>query len=41
VGGGGRLFTDELAAGSWSPAESSLTESGAICLVYDRVRAQA
>jgi dihydrofolate reductase len=38
VGGGDRLFTDELAAGSWSLAQSSATESGAICLVYDRVR---
>jgi dihydrofolate reductase len=38
VGGGARLFTDGLPATSWSLADLSTTESGAICLLYDRVR---
>lgn len=41
VGGGDRLFTDGPAAGPWSLIDTSVTESGAICLLYDRVRAQA
>jgi dihydrofolate reductase len=41
VGGGNRLFTDGLAAGSWSLTDTSVTESGAICLLYDRVRTAA
>ncbi|MET8761425.1 dihydrofolate reductase family protein [Lentzea sp. NPDC004782] len=36
VGGGERLFTDGLATSSWSLTASRVTESGAICLTYDR-----
>ena len=39
VGGGARLFDDGLPASSWSLTDLSTTESGAICLLYDRVRA--
>lgn len=38
VGGGRRLFEDGLPAASWSLTDLSTTESGAICLLYDRVR---
>ena len=38
VGGGRRLFDDGLPAGSWSLTDLSTTESGAICLLYDRAR---
>ncbi len=38
VGGGARLFTDGP-SGSWSLTSSQVTESGAICLLYDRVEA--
>ena len=38
VGGGRRLFDDGLPAASWSLTDLSTTESGAICLLYDRVR---
>jgi dihydrofolate reductase len=38
VGGGARLFEDGLPATSWRMADSTPTESGAICLLYDRVR---
>jgi dihydrofolate reductase len=38
VGGGPRLLEDGLPATSWSVSQSTLTESGAICLIYDRVR---
>ncbi|MFI5892622.1 dihydrofolate reductase family protein [Actinoplanes sp. NPDC051513] len=38
VGGGRRLLDDGLPAGSWSLTDLSTTESGAICLLYDRVR---
>ena len=38
VGGGARLFEDGLPATSWTLADSTPTESGAICLLYDRVR---
>jgi len=38
VGGGGRLFDDGLAASSWTLRHSAPTESGALCLVYDRIR---
>jgi dihydrofolate reductase len=38
VGGGARLFEDGLPATSWQLADSTPTESGAICLLYDRVR---
>jgi dihydrofolate reductase len=38
VGGGARLFEDGLPASSWTLRQSTPTESGAICLLYDRVR---
>lgn len=37
-GGGARLFEDGLPASSWSLRQSAVTESGALCLVYDRSR---
>jgi dihydrofolate reductase len=36
VGGGERLFTDGPDATSWSLTATSVTDSGAICLLYDR-----
>jgi dihydrofolate reductase len=36
VGGGRRLLDDGLPAASWSLTDMSTTESGAICLIYDR-----
>lgn len=37
VGGGARLFdNDVVAAGAWRLADHTVTESGAICLLYDR-----
>lgn len=38
VGGGSRLFEDGVPASSWSLTDMSTTESGAMCLVYDRVQ---
>ncbi|WP_433661208.1 dihydrofolate reductase family protein [Nocardia sp. CA-128927] len=38
AGGGSRLFEDGLAASSWSLTDLSTTESGALYLIYDRVR---
>jgi dihydrofolate reductase len=38
VGGGAQLFRDGPAASSWSLTDSTPTESGAICLLYDRIR---
>ena len=38
VGGGARLFEDGLPASSWKLRQSTPTESGAVCLLYDRVR---
>jgi dihydrofolate reductase len=38
AGGGARLFEDGLPASSWSLRQSAVTESGALCLLYDRVR---
>ncbi|HET6985191.1 MAG TPA: dihydrofolate reductase family protein [Kribbella sp.] len=38
VGGGARLFEDGLPASSWRLADSTPTESGAVCLLVDRVR---
>jgi dihydrofolate reductase len=38
VGGGARLFEDGLPASSWRLADSTPTESGAVCLLFDRVR---
>jgi dihydrofolate reductase len=39
VGGGARLFDDAPAGSSWSLTDMTSTESGAICLLYDRIRA--
>jgi len=36
AGGGARLFGDELPGSAWSLTEATPTESGAICLLYDR-----
>ncbi len=38
VGGGAHLFEDGLPASSWRLADSTPTESGAVCLLFDRVR---
>lgn len=38
VGGGARLFEDVSQASSWSLNDVTTTESGALCLIYDRVR---
>ena len=38
VGGGARLWDDVDAASSWTLSDSTATESGAICLLYDRKR---
>ncbi len=38
VGGGTRLFEDGLPGSSWRLADSTPTESGAVCLLFDRVR---
>jgi dihydrofolate reductase len=38
AGGGAKLFEDGLPASSWSLRQSSSTESGALILVYERVR---
>ena len=38
AGGGARLFEDGLPPSSWSLRQSTVTESGALCLLYDRVR---
>jgi dihydrofolate reductase len=38
VGGGARLFEDGLPGSSWRLADSTPTESGAVCLLFDRVR---
>ncbi|WP_427887096.1 dihydrofolate reductase family protein [Kribbella sp. GL6] len=38
VGGGARLFEDGLPATSWTLTASTPTESGALCLFYDRIR---
>jgi dihydrofolate reductase len=39
VGGGARLFEDGLPASGWRPAPDVITtESGALCLFFDRVR---
>ena len=37
-GGGARLFDDGLPATNWSLADLSTAESGAVCLLYDRIR---
>ncbi len=38
AGGGARLFDEGISSSSWKLRESTVTESGAICLIYDRVR---
>ncbi|BCJ41203.1 riboflavin biosynthesis protein RibD [Actinoplanes ianthinogenes] len=38
AGGGARLFEDGLPAGDWILADLSSTDSGAVCLLYDRAR---
>jgi dihydrofolate reductase len=38
VGGCGRLFGDGPAGSSWRLTSMSVTESGAACLLYDRIR---
>lgn len=38
AGGGARLFEDGLPRSSWTLRESVVTESSALCLLYDRVR---
>lgn len=38
AGGGARLFEDGLPSSSWTLRHSAVTESSAICLLYDRVR---
>jgi dihydrofolate reductase len=38
AGGGARLFEDGLPPSSWAVRQSTVTESGAISLLYDRVR---
>lgn len=38
VGGGAALFRDGPAGSSWSLVDSTPAESGALCLLYDRVR---
>ena len=40
AGGGACLFVDRLPASSWTLHRSNITESGALCLLYDRVRAE-
>ena len=37
-GGGARLFSDGLPGTAWSLTDLSTADSGAICLLYDRVR---
>ncbi len=39
-GGGARLFNDGLLQSSWTLRQSKVTESGALCLLYDRIREQ-
>lgn len=38
AGSGARLFEDGLSSSSWTLRQSDITESGALCLLYDRVR---
>lgn len=38
AGGGAHLFEDGLPPSSWTLQESKVTESGALCLLYNRVR---
>ncbi len=38
AGGGACLFDDSLPRSSWTLRQSTVSESGAVCLIYDRVR---
>jgi dihydrofolate reductase len=38
AGGGARLLEDGLPPSSWSLHQNTLTESGALCVIYDRIR---
>jgi dihydrofolate reductase len=38
AGGGARLFEDSLPPSSWTLRQSAVTESGALYLLYERVR---
>ncbi|WP_433614036.1 dihydrofolate reductase family protein [Dactylosporangium sp. CA-139114] len=38
AGGGARLFEDGLPASGWTLADLASTDSGAVCLLYDRAR---
>jgi dihydrofolate reductase len=38
AGGGARLLEDGIPASSWSLRHSTVTESSALCLLYDRIR---
>lgn len=38
AGGGDRLLEDGLPSSSWTLRQSAVTESGALCVLYDRVR---
>ena len=38
AGGGARLFEDGMPPSSWTLRQSTATESGALCLLYDRNR---
>jgi dihydrofolate reductase len=38
AGGGARLFEDGMPSSSWTLRQSVVTESSALCLLYDRVR---
>jgi len=38
AGGGAHLFDDGLPPSSWTLRQSDMTQSGALCLLYDRVR---
>jgi len=38
AGGGACLFVDGLPGSSWTLRQSTVTESGALCLLYDRIR---
>jgi dihydrofolate reductase len=40
AGGGARLFQEGLPTSSWSLTDLTTTESGAMCLIYDRVRGE-
>jgi dihydrofolate reductase len=38
AGGGARLFEGEMPSSSWGLRQSKATKSGALCLLYDRIR---